>query len=71
MRGRYIVDYSSDVNFLPFTSINCVDIMYSAFPAYLYLNSAFGRYLLEPLFNYQDRPAFPLPYAAQDIGMLM
>ncbi|KLO16074.1 DUF1793-domain-containing protein [Schizopora paradoxa] len=48
--------------------INCVDILYSAFPAFMYLNSAFGRYLLEPLFNYQDSPAYTLPYAAQDIG---
>jgi len=48
--------------------INCVDILYSSFPAYLYLNSSLGRYLLEPLFDFQDRPTYTLPYAAQDIG---
>ncbi|KLO16076.1 DUF1793-domain-containing protein [Schizopora paradoxa] len=48
--------------------INCVDILYSAFPAFLYTNSSFGRYLLEPLFDFADRPSYPLLYAPQDIG---
>ncbi|EJC98579.1 DUF1793-domain-containing protein [Fomitiporia mediterranea MF3/22] len=50
------------------TSVNNVDALYAAFPVFLYLNPEIGRCLLEPLFEFQDSPAYKLPYAARNIG---
>ncbi|EJC98576.1 uncharacterized protein FOMMEDRAFT_170841 [Fomitiporia mediterranea MF3/22] len=50
------------------TSVNNVDVLYAAFPIFLYLNPEIGRCLLEPLLEYQDSSAYKLPYAAQNIG---
>ncbi|EJC98554.1 DUF1793-domain-containing protein [Fomitiporia mediterranea MF3/22] len=49
-------------------SVNNVDALYAAFPAFLYLNPEIGRCLLEPLLEFQDSPAYKLPYAARNIG---
>jgi len=35
-----------------------VDILYASFPAYLYLNATWARYLLTPLLEYQDSPLY-------------
>ena len=49
-------------------SVNAVDVLYAAFPMYLYLNPALGGYLLRPLLEGQDNEAYDIPYAAQDLG---
>jgi hypothetical protein len=33
--------------------VNTVDVMFPAWPAFLYLNPSWGKYLLLPLFEYQ------------------
>ncbi|OCH88863.1 DUF1793-domain-containing protein [Obba rivulosa] len=48
--------------------INPVEVLYQAFPIFLYLNSSFGRPLLAPLLEYEDSSQFSLPYAAADLG---
>ncbi|EMD37367.1 hypothetical protein CERSUDRAFT_114040 [Gelatoporia subvermispora B] len=48
--------------------VNPVEVLYQAFPMFLYLNSSFGKLLLAPLLEYQSSPKFPLPYAAADLG---
>ncbi|EMD37369.1 hypothetical protein CERSUDRAFT_114042 [Gelatoporia subvermispora B] len=47
--------------------VNPVEVMYQAFPMFLYLNSSFGKPLLAPLLEYQSSLKFPLPYAAADL----
>ena len=49
-------------------SVNAVDVLYAAFPAYLYLNPDLGSYVLRPLLHVQSSPIFPHPYAAPDLG---
>lgn len=50
------------------SGVNAVDVMYAAFPVYMYLNPELGGYLLKPLLEYQDSSLYQLPYAAQNIG---
>ncbi|KLO10459.1 DUF1793-domain-containing protein [Schizopora paradoxa] len=49
--------------------VNAVDVLYAAFPIYLYFNPAIGSYLLKPLFISQDSPQYTQPYAAQGLGV--
>ena len=47
---------------------NTVDVIYSAWPAFLYTNPAIGRYLLEPVLAYQAVNPVQGGYAIHDIG---
>ena len=47
---------------------NSVDVLYAAFPAYLYFSPALAGYTLKPLLEGQDTPLYTVPYAAQDMG---
>ncbi|KAF9782928.1 hypothetical protein BJ322DRAFT_182840 [Thelephora terrestris] len=47
---------------------NAVDIIYSAWPAFLYTNPVIGRYLLEPVLAYQTANPVQDGYAICDIG---
>ncbi|KLO08004.1 DUF1793-domain-containing protein [Schizopora paradoxa] len=47
--------------------VNAVDVLYAAFPMYLYLNPALGGYLLQPLLVAQDTTSYTQPYAAQGL----
>ncbi|TDL21956.1 DUF1793-domain-containing protein [Rickenella mellea] len=49
--------------------VNAVDVLYSAFPAYLYFNPAIVGYLLSPLLEFQNSNQYALPYAAHDVGL--
>ncbi|TDL21981.1 hypothetical protein BD410DRAFT_723660 [Rickenella mellea] len=49
--------------------VNSVDVLYSAFPAYLYFNPAIAGYLLSPLLEFQNSKQYALPYAAHDLGL--
>ncbi|KAK7470513.1 hypothetical protein VKT23_001939 [Stygiomarasmius scandens] len=48
---------------------NTVDVIYPAWPAFLYLNPTLGKYLLEPLFQYQATGQYPNKYAVHDLGV--
>ncbi|EMD33491.1 hypothetical protein CERSUDRAFT_108226 [Gelatoporia subvermispora B] len=48
--------------------VNPVEVLYQAFPMYLYLNASFARSLLSPLLEYQDSASYRNPYAAMDLG---
>ncbi|KAF9256003.1 DUF1793-domain-containing protein [Marasmius fiardii PR-910] len=49
--------------------VNPVETIYAALPAFLYINSTWGQYLLEPLLQYQTSSQYSASYAAPDIGM--
>jgi len=48
--------------------VNPVETLYASFPFFLYMNSTYAGYLLEPLLETQDLPSNPLPFAARDLG---
>ncbi|GBE81170.1 Glutaminase A [Sparassis crispa] len=48
--------------------ISPVEVLYAAFPTFLYLNASYGKPLLSPLLEFQDSPRYTLSYAAQDLG---
>ncbi|KAH9009211.1 hypothetical protein EDB83DRAFT_2234897 [Lactarius deliciosus] len=52
--------------------VNAVETLYSAFPAFMYIDPGLGRLFLEPLFQLQARlqasQIYTYPYAAGDIG---
>lgn len=48
--------------------VSAVDVLYAAFPLYMYLDPDLGAYLLEPLLEYQASDLYSLPYAARNIG---
>lgn len=49
--------------------VNAVDVIYAAFPAFIYSNPELIGYLLQPLLEYQNSSQYTLPYAAMNIGM--
>ncbi|KAH9951526.1 hypothetical protein B0H21DRAFT_684389, partial [Amylocystis lapponica] len=48
--------------------VSPVEILYAAFPMFIYLNASYGGPLLSPLLEFQDSPQYTLPYAARDLG---
>lgn len=50
-------------------SVNTVDTLFTAFPAFIYLNPEIAGYLLLPLLIYEDSTEYTQPYAARNIGM--
>ena len=48
--------------------VNAVETLYSAFPAFMYIDPKLGGLFLEPLFRLQASPAYTNPYAAPDLG---
>ena len=50
---------------------NTVDIIYAAWPAFMYTNPAIGRYLLEPVLAYQAANPVQSGYSIHDIGELV
>ncbi|KAK0233866.1 hypothetical protein IW262DRAFT_1505074 [Armillaria fumosa] len=50
--------------------VNPVEILYATFPAYLYFNTTWAGYLLEPLLRYQQSSQYIETYAAPDLGLL-
>ncbi|QRV97100.1 DNA polymerase 1 [Ceratobasidium sp. AG-Ba] len=49
-------------------NMNTVDVIFPAWPVYLYLNPDFGRRLLEPLFQYQQTGQYPNKWSIHDLG---
>ena len=48
--------------------LNAVETLYSAFPAFMYVDPKLGGLFLEPLFRLQASPMYTNPYAALDLG---
>ncbi|KAH9031250.1 hypothetical protein EDB84DRAFT_1676782 [Lactarius hengduanensis] len=48
--------------------VNAVETLYSAFPAFMYIDPDLGGLFLEPLFQLQASQIYTYPYAAADIG---
>ncbi|KII95062.1 hypothetical protein PLICRDRAFT_48031 [Plicaturopsis crispa FD-325 SS-3] len=55
-------EISSDGN------VNTVDVIFPAWPAFLYANSALGKYLLLGLFEYQATGLYPNTWSVHDLG---
>ncbi|KAG8693681.1 hypothetical protein FRC09_010359 [Ceratobasidium sp. 395] len=49
-------------------NMNTVDVIFPAWPVYLYLNPDMGRRLLEPVFQYQQTSLYPNKWSIHDIG---
>ncbi|KAJ7031515.1 DUF1793-domain-containing protein [Mycena alexandri] len=58
----FMKEISSDGN------INTVDVMFPAFPVFLYLLPELGQYLMEPLYRYQVSGQYPNKWAVHDMG---
>lgn len=50
------------------SSVNPVDVMFSAFPAFITLNPDLGKYLLAPLLELQEDPLYSGSFAIHDLG---
>ncbi|KAB5594674.1 hypothetical protein CTheo_1821 [Ceratobasidium theobromae] len=58
----FMKEISSDGN------VNTVDVIFPAWPAFMYLNPDYGRRILEPLFQYQQTGLYPNKWSIHDIG---
>jgi len=58
----FLKEISSDGN------VNTVDVIMPAWPAFLYTNPVFGKYLLEGLFRYQATGLYPNKWSVHDLG---
>lgn len=50
------------------SDIQTVDVIFPAFPMFVYLNATLVKYLLDPLFENQESGAYPNLYAEHDLG---
>ena len=50
------------------SDIQTVDVIFPAWPIFMYLNATLGRYLLDPLFENQESGAYPNAFAEHDLG---
>ncbi|KAH9996278.1 hypothetical protein BJV77DRAFT_942524 [Russula vinacea] len=48
--------------------VNAVEVLFAAFPAFMYIDPSLGAPLLEPLFRLQASPNYTIPFAAADLG---
>ena len=48
--------------------VNPVEVLYAAFPAFMYIDPSLGAPLLEPLFRLQASSNYTTSYAAPDLG---
>jgi hypothetical protein len=58
----FLKEISSDGN------ISTVDVIYPAFPAFLYANPALVRLLADPILDYAENGGWPKSYSPHDIG---
>ena len=50
-------------------NVNTVDVIFPAWPIFLYTNPSIGKYLLLPLFEYQASGQYPNGWSVHDMGM--
>ncbi|VDC02380.1 unnamed protein product [Peniophora sp. CBMAI 1063] len=58
----FMKEISSDGN------VNTVDVIFPAYPAFLYTNPELAKYLLLPLFEYQATGQYPNKWSVHDMG---
>jgi hypothetical protein len=58
----FVKEISSDGN------VSTVDVIYPAFPAYLYLSPTYLQHLLEPVLSYAESGLYPETYCPHDLG---
>ncbi|KAK6525388.1 hypothetical protein TWF694_005527 [Orbilia ellipsospora] len=58
----FLKEISSDGNF------QTIDVIFPAFPFFLYVNPEWLRYLLEPLLEHQSAGLYPNDYSMHDLG---
>ncbi|KAK6498483.1 hypothetical protein TWF481_011074 [Arthrobotrys musiformis] len=58
----FLKEISSDGNF------QTIDVIFPAFPFFLYVNPSWLRYLLEPLLEHQSAGLYPNDYSMHDLG---
>ncbi|KAK6497118.1 hypothetical protein TWF506_004593 [Arthrobotrys conoides] len=58
----FLKEISSDGNF------QTIDVIFPAFPFFLYVNPTWLRYLLEPLLEHQSAGLYPNDYSMHDLG---
>ncbi|KAI9459208.1 hypothetical protein BJY52DRAFT_1119183 [Lactarius psammicola] len=63
-----VMMFMKNIGGLKTNRVNAVETLYSAFPAFMYIDPTLGRLLLEPLFRLQASPNYTIPYAAADLG---
>ncbi|KAK4100063.1 DUF1793-domain-containing protein [Parathielavia hyrcaniae] len=51
------------------SDIQTVDVIFPAYPIFMYLNASLGRYLLDPLYENQESGVYPNAYAEHDLGI--
>ncbi|KAI9456365.1 hypothetical protein BJY52DRAFT_1171492, partial [Lactarius psammicola] len=72
-RGNFndsdVMAFMKNIGGLETNRVNAVETLYSAFPAFMYIDPEFGGLFLEPLFRLQESPNYTSPYAASDLGM--
>ncbi|KAI0341142.1 hypothetical protein BDW22DRAFT_330198 [Trametopsis cervina] len=61
--------FMRDTGSLPQARVSPVELLYASFPAYLYMNVTYGRYLLEPLLEFSSSRFWTFPYAPADLGL--
>ena len=67
MTNMYGLTTTGNLPNLP-NRVNAVETLYSAFPAFMYIDPKLGGLFLEPLFRLQASPTYTNPYAAPDLG---
>ncbi|KAH9027085.1 hypothetical protein EDB85DRAFT_1868559 [Lactarius pseudohatsudake] len=65
-----VMAFMKNINGMPLerNRVNPVETLYSAFPAFMYIDPDLGGLLLEPLFRLQASPKYTNPYAAPDLA---
>lgn len=50
------------------SDIQTVDVIFPAYPIFMYLNATLSKYLLDPIFENQESGAYPNDWAEHDLG---
>ena len=59
------------LSFDTFSRVNAVETLFSAFPAFMYIDPKLGAPLLEPLLRLQASSNYSIQYAAADLGTFL
>ena len=62
------VRHTGRLSFDASSRVNAVETLFSAFPAFMYIDPSLGAPLLEPLFRLQASSDYSIQYAAADLG---
>ena len=65
---RVLTCFEMPYSSIPQQNTNTVDVIFPAWPLFLYTNPVIGKQLLLPLFEYQATGQYPNKWAVHDIG---